>query len=35
MPGEWREIRTESEDADKRGERPRIAVEGFNVGQVK
>ena len=35
MPGERREIRTELEDADTRGERPRIVVEGFNVGQVK
>jgi len=32
MPGERRTIRTEMEDADTRGERPRIAVEGFNVG---
>ena len=31
MPGERRTIRTEVEDADTRGERPRIAVEGFNV----
>ena len=35
MPGERREIRTELEDADTRGERPRIVVDGFNVGQVK
>jgi hypothetical protein len=32
MPGERRTIRTELEDADTRGERPRMAVEGFNVG---
>ncbi len=31
MPGESRTIRTEIEDADTRGEHPRIAVEGFNV----
>jgi hypothetical protein len=31
MPGERRTIRTELEDADTRGERPRIMVEGFNV----
>jgi len=31
MPGERRSIRTEVEDADTRGERPRIVVEGFNV----
>jgi hypothetical protein len=31
MPGERRTIRTELEDADTRGERPRIVVEGFNV----
>jgi hypothetical protein len=34
MPGERRTIRTELEQADTRGERPRIAVEGFNVGEV-
>jgi hypothetical protein len=34
MPGERRTIRTELEDADTRGERPRMAVEGFNVGEV-
>jgi hypothetical protein len=32
MPGERRSIRTELADADTRGERPRIVVEGFNVG---
>jgi len=31
MPGERRVIRTELEDADTRGERPRIVVEGFNA----
>lgn len=31
MPGERRSIRTEVADADTRGERPRIVVEGFNV----
>jgi hypothetical protein len=31
MPGERRTIRTELENADTRGERPRIVVEGFNT----
>ena len=31
MPGERRTIRTELENADTRGERPRIVVEGFNL----
>ncbi len=31
MPGERRTIRTELENADTRGERPAIVVEGFNV----
>ena len=31
MPGERRTIRTELDNADTRGERPRIAVEGFNI----
>ena len=31
MPGESRIIRTELEDADTRGERPGIVVDGFNV----
>jgi hypothetical protein len=31
MPGEKRTIRTELENADTRGERPRIVVDGFNV----
>jgi Glycosyl hydrolase 2 galactose-binding domain-like/Exo-beta-D-glucosaminidase Ig-fold domain/Glycosyl hydrolases family 2/NedA-like, galactose-binding domain len=35
MPGEEEGIRTELADADTRGERPRIVVEGFNVGKVK
>jgi hypothetical protein len=34
MPGEQRTIRTEVENEDTRGERPRMAVEGFNVGEV-
>jgi len=31
MPGERRTIKTELENEDTRGERPRIVVEGFNV----
>ncbi len=31
MPGERRTIQTELEQADTRGERPRMVVEGFNV----
>ncbi len=31
MPGERRTIRTEVEDADARGEEPRIVVGGFNA----
>jgi hypothetical protein len=31
MPGEKRTIATEVYDADTRGERPRIEVEGFNL----
>ncbi len=31
MPGERRTVRTQLEDADTRGERPRIVVTGFNV----
>jgi hypothetical protein len=31
MPGEWRTIHTEVDDADTHGETPRIAMEGFNV----
>ena len=31
MPGEARSIRTELENADTRGERPTVVVEGFNV----
>jgi hypothetical protein len=34
MPGERRTIRTELANADTRGERPRVAVEGFNTGEV-
>jgi Glycosyl hydrolase 2 galactose-binding domain-like/Exo-beta-D-glucosaminidase Ig-fold domain/Glycosyl hydrolases family 2/F5/8 type C domain len=35
MPGEMEGIRIEVADVDTRGERPRIMVEGFNVGKVK
>jgi beta-galactosidase/beta-glucuronidase len=35
MPGERRTLRTELADADTRGERPRIVVEGLNVGEVR
>ena len=31
MPGESRIIRTELENADTRGERPAIVIEGFNI----
>jgi hypothetical protein len=31
MPGEKRTIKTELEDEDTRGERPRVIIEGFNV----
>ncbi|HEY6181708.1 MAG TPA: glycoside hydrolase family 2 protein, partial [Terriglobales bacterium] len=31
MPGETRTIQTELDDADTRGEKPRIVIEGFNV----
>jgi hypothetical protein len=34
MPGEKRTILTEVADVDARGEKPRVAVEGFNVGEV-
>ena len=34
MPGEARTIRAEVSHADTRGERPRMAVEGFNTGEV-
>ena len=34
MPGEKRSIRTELEDADARGEKPAIVVEGFNLAGV-
>jgi hypothetical protein len=33
MPGERRTIRTEVENADTRGEKPKIVVEGFNTGE--
>jgi len=35
MPGERRTIKTELANADTRGERPRMVVEGFNTGEVK
>jgi hypothetical protein len=31
MPGERKTIRVELENADTRGERPRIVVEGYNL----
>jgi beta-galactosidase/beta-glucuronidase len=31
LPGDRRRLRTELEDADARGERPRMIIEGFNV----
>jgi hypothetical protein len=34
MPGESRQISTELRDADTRGEKPRIQVEGFNVASA-
>jgi hypothetical protein len=34
MPGERRTIGIELEDADTRGETPRVTVEGFNLGDV-
>ena len=34
MPGERRTITTDVTRADARGERPRMVVEGFNVGEV-
>ncbi|HEV2445140.1 MAG TPA: hypothetical protein VGS58_04435, partial [Candidatus Sulfopaludibacter sp.] len=34
MPGEQKTIRTELENADTRGEKPRIVVEGFNTGEA-
>ena len=33
MPGERRTIQIQFEDADTRGEQPRIVVEGFNVSR--
>jgi Glycosyl hydrolase 2 galactose-binding domain-like/Exo-beta-D-glucosaminidase Ig-fold domain/Glycosyl hydrolases family 2/NedA-like, galactose-binding domain len=35
MPGERRTIKTEFAHADTRGEKPRMVVEGFNVGEVQ
>jgi hypothetical protein len=35
MPGETRRITTELRDADTRGEKPRIVVEGFNVAGIQ
>jgi Exo-beta-D-glucosaminidase Ig-fold domain len=35
MPGEKRRITTELRDADTRGEKPRIVVEGFNADCVE
>jgi Glycosyl hydrolase 2 galactose-binding domain-like/Exo-beta-D-glucosaminidase Ig-fold domain/NedA-like, galactose-binding domain/Glycosyl hydrolases family 2 len=35
MPGERRTISTDLADADTRGERPRVVVEGLNVGEVR
>jgi Exo-beta-D-glucosaminidase Ig-fold domain/Glycosyl hydrolases family 2/F5/8 type C domain/Glycosyl hydrolases family 2, sugar binding domain len=35
MPGESRTIHIELEDADTRGERPRVIVSGFNVSAAK
>jgi hypothetical protein len=34
MPGERRTIRTDLAHADTRGERPKMLVEGFNVGET-
>ncbi|MBZ5545428.1 MAG: hypothetical protein LAO07_17410, partial [Acidobacteriia bacterium] len=34
MPGERRTIRVGLENADTRGEKPSVVVEGFNVGEV-
>jgi beta-galactosidase/beta-glucuronidase len=34
MPGEKKTIHTELEDADTRGERPRIVIEGFNAKEA-
>jgi Ig-like domain-containing protein/glycosyl hydrolase family 2 len=35
MPGERRTVVTELAHADTRGEKPRMVVEGYNVGEVK
>jgi hypothetical protein len=34
MPGEKSMIKAELEDADARGQRPKMAVEGFNTGKI-
>jgi hypothetical protein len=34
MPGESQTIRTEVNEADTRGERPRVKVAGFNLKQA-
>jgi hypothetical protein len=34
MPGEAQTIRTEVNEADTRGERPRVKVEGYNLKQT-
>jgi hypothetical protein len=34
MPGETRRLRTEVDQADTRGESPRIAVDGFNIESI-
>jgi hypothetical protein len=35
MPGEKREISISLEDADTRGEKPRVRVEGYNLVGAK
>jgi hypothetical protein len=35
MPGEKRVITTELRDADTRGEKARVVVEGFNVANAE
>jgi hypothetical protein len=34
MPGETHTIRTEVSEADTRGERPQVKVEGYNVKEA-
>jgi hypothetical protein len=34
MPGETQTIRTEVSEADTRGERPRVKVEGYNLKEL-